>query len=201
MGRPRKFTEEDVVVAARDQFWSAGYAGTSLDDLTAATGLGRGSLYAAFGDKHALFLRALDEYCAKVLDGIDSELGASATPAYDRLVAHIRRIAQANVADTRRRGCLMAKSAAELGATDKDVARRVKRVLDGHQAALADAIEAAQRDGDIDAGADAKSLAALLLAVIRGLEAMRKGGSSPSAIIAAADQAIALLPSPAAVVA
>jgi TetR/AcrR family transcriptional repressor of nem operon len=59
MARPRKFTEEDVVTAARDQFWSAGYAGTSLEDLTEATGLGRGSLYGAFGDKHALYLRAL----------------------------------------------------------------------------------------------------------------------------------------------
>ncbi|KJE23819.1 transcriptional regulator, TetR family [Frankia torreyi] len=50
MARPRTFDEDQVVCAARDQFWATGYTATSLDDLTAATGLGRGSLYGAFGD-------------------------------------------------------------------------------------------------------------------------------------------------------
>ena len=54
MARPRTFDEADVVEAARDQFWNRGYAATSVDDLTAATGLGKGSLYGAFGDKHSL---------------------------------------------------------------------------------------------------------------------------------------------------
>ncbi|MGH8920910.1 MAG: TetR/AcrR family transcriptional regulator, partial [Actinomycetes bacterium] len=57
MARPRKFDEQTVVRAARDQFWRTGYTATSLDDLMAATGLGRASIYAAFGDKHALFVR------------------------------------------------------------------------------------------------------------------------------------------------
>src|SRR4029077_15778222 len=64
MARPRKFVEDEVIAAARVQFWTHGYAATSLDDLVAVTGLGRGSLYRAFGDKHALFMRALDQYCA-----------------------------------------------------------------------------------------------------------------------------------------
>ena len=62
MPRPRKFDESDVIAAARDEFWTRGYAATSVDDLTAATGLGKGSLYGAFGDKHGLFMRALDDY-------------------------------------------------------------------------------------------------------------------------------------------
>ena len=66
MPRPRKFDESDVVAAARDEFWLRGYAATSVDDLTSVTGLGKGSLYGAFGDKHGLFLRALDDYISAV---------------------------------------------------------------------------------------------------------------------------------------
>ena len=70
MARPRTFDESDVVAAARDEFWSRGYAATSVDDLTAATGLGKGSLYGAFGDKHSLYLRALDDYISSSLDDV-----------------------------------------------------------------------------------------------------------------------------------
>ena len=62
MGRPRQFDEERVLRAIREQFWDAGYAATSLEDLMRVSGLGKGSLYAAFGDKHQLFLRALRSY-------------------------------------------------------------------------------------------------------------------------------------------
>lgn len=58
-GRPRSFDPETVLDKARAVFWNLGYAATSLDDITAATGLNRPSLYAAFGDKHALYLAAL----------------------------------------------------------------------------------------------------------------------------------------------
>ena len=74
MARPRKFAEGEVVTAARDEFWTRGYAATSVDDLTAATGLGKGSLYGAFGDKHGLYLRALDDYIASSLDEVRAQL-------------------------------------------------------------------------------------------------------------------------------
>ena len=62
MARPRKFVEDQVIGAARDQFWTHGYAGTSLDDLVAVTGLGRGSLYGAFGDKRELYIKSYQRY-------------------------------------------------------------------------------------------------------------------------------------------
>jgi TetR/AcrR family transcriptional repressor of nem operon len=192
MARPRKFVEEDVVAAARDQFWSAGYAGTSLDDLTEATGLGRGSLYGAFGDKHALYLRALDDYCSVVMASVAVDLGAVDVPAFDRLVGHIRSKAATTPANARR-GCLIAKSAAELGATDKDVARRVKASMQRYQGMLADTIAAAQRDGDLDADADANELALLVLTFLRGSEALRKSGYSPACMQTSAEHFIALL--------
>ena len=116
MARPRKFVEDQVIAAARDQFWTHGYGGTSLDDLVAVTGLGRGSLYGAIGDKHTIFMRALDEYSTSTMAAVRAELRDSAQSAYDRLVGHIRGMARANATDSKRRGCLTAKSAAELAA-------------------------------------------------------------------------------------
>lgn len=193
MARPRKFEEDDVVAAARDQFWSAGYAGTSLDDLTAATGLGRGSLYAAFGDKRDLFLRTLDEYATTVMAGVTDDLRNSEAPGIERLANHIRNTATASAADARR-GCLVAKSAAELGSTDKEVLQRVRRALTTYQGDLRAVIEQAQSEGDIDPGADAEALALLVLSVLRGTEALRKGGFPPAKMRTVAEQTMALLP-------
>ena len=67
MARPRTFNPDDVLDAARDVFWRKGYQGTSLDDITAETGLTKPSLYAAFGDKSSLFLKILDRYHAHIL--------------------------------------------------------------------------------------------------------------------------------------
>jgi len=184
------------VQAARDQFWLHGFNGTSLDDLTVVTGLGRGSLYAAFNDKRDLFLRALDDYATTVMGQLLADLRDPDKSGRDRVVDHIRLITKLLTADTKGRGCLMAKSAAEMGATDKEVARRVRRWLDGYQRGLSEAIRLAQRDGDIDPDVDPDELALLILALLRGAEALRKGGMPPRAIVAVADQAIALLPRP-----
>ena len=194
MARPRKFVEDQVIEAARDQFWGHGYAGTSLDDLVAVTGLGRGSLYGAFGDKHTIFMRALDEYSTATMAAVRAELRDSAESAYDRLVGHIRSMARVNATDSKRRGCLTAKSAAELGATDKAVARGIKRFLDTYRSELAETIAAAQREGHLDSAVNSRDLAALVLAILRGMEALRKGGASSATITSAGEQAIALLP-------
>jgi TetR/AcrR family transcriptional regulator, transcriptional repressor for nem operon len=196
MARPRKFDEAAVVQAARDQFWLRGFNGTSLDDLTDVTGLGRGSLYGAFTDKRSLFLRAIDDYSTALTGQVLADLRDPQERGRDRLVGHIHTVTKLLTADTKGRGCLMAKSAAEMGATDKEVARRVRKWLDSYQRDLAEAIRAGQRDGDIDPDADPDELALLILALLRGAEALRKGGMPPRAIIAVAKQAIALIPRP-----
>ena len=194
MARPRKFDEAAVIAASRDLFWTQGYAATSIDDLGDVTGLGRGSLYGAFGDKRTLFLRSLDMYCNEVSEANRVELRNPDLLARDRLVAHLRGFASTTAADGSRRGCLMAKSAAELSSTDAEVAKRVKRTLDGWLRELTATIAEAQRDGDLSADVDAHALASLLLTLLRGMEAMRKGGASATTVKAAAEQAIMLLP-------
>src|SRR5215467_12621867 len=107
MARPRKFDARDVVAAARDEFWSRGYAATSVEDLTSATGLGKGSLYGAFGDKHGLFLRAFDDYIGTAMDGVRAQLRDRRYSAYERLTRHIRGQTKQIAADKARRGCMM----------------------------------------------------------------------------------------------
>ncbi|MFD7001372.1 TetR/AcrR family transcriptional regulator [Streptomyces mirabilis] len=193
MARPRQFDEEEVVRAARDQFWSVGYNGTSIDDLSAVTGLGRGSLYGAFGDKHALFLRALDSYNSDALEAWRSALGGPG-PALPVLERHVRDVAEGIIGDVERRGCMMAKIAAELSAVDEGVAERIAAVVRGLHDLLRGCVARAQAEGSLDADADADSLAGLLLAVLRGLEALGKAGATPEVVNGAAEQALALLP-------
>jgi TetR/AcrR family transcriptional regulator, transcriptional repressor for nem operon len=194
MPRPRTFDESDVVAAARDEFWSRGYAATSIDDLTTATGLGKGSLYGAFGDKHGLFLRALDDYIGTSLDSVRGQLRDPTHSAYDRLTRHIRAQAKAIAADASRRGCMMAKSAAELSATDDTVEQAVQKAYGVWAKELADCITEAQRDGDIDRKQNPQALATTVLAFMRGQEALHKGGMKPAQLKASAEQMIALIP-------
>jgi AcrR family transcriptional regulator len=194
MARPRKFDESDVVAAARDEFWSRGYAATSVDDLTSVTGLGKGSLYGAFGDKHGLFMRALDDYIGIALDGVRAQLRDPAYSAYDRLTRHIRAQAREIAADKSRRGCMMAKSAAELSATDETVERAVGHAYATWLTELVDCIKEAQRDGAIDKKQNPQALATTVLAFMRGQEALHKAGVKSAQLKASAEQMIALMP-------
>jgi AcrR family transcriptional regulator len=194
MARPRGFDEKQVLRAARDEFWSCGYAATSIDDVVAVTGLGKGSLYGAFGDKHTLFLRVFDDYCSDAVNAVRDALDGPDSGAYSRLRAHVLAVARSTGNDIDRRGCLLAKGTAELGGNDPAVAARAKQTFDAIEEALVGCIEGAQRAGDIDPSADARQLAGLILAVLRGIEALGKAGKSKSALRGIADTALAVIP-------
>lgn len=193
MARPREFDEQAVLDAAREQFWATGYAGTSMDAVAAATGLGKGSLYGAFGGKRQLFLRVFDSYCERVAADMTSE-PVPDDQAYERLCAHVRAVAASVAADTRHRGCLLAKGAAELSEHDPDVAARSRRTLEVVADALTRDIRAAQRQGDLDPAADPERLADLVLVVLRGIEALGKAGIDPDRLERVAEAALSVLP-------
>ena len=197
MARPRKFDEQEVVVAARLLFNETGYHGTSVDDLSRVTGLSKGSLYGAFGEKEALFQRVFEEYCASSDVGAATQhLRGDDTHAYARLSAHVYAVAASTAADTAHRGCLLAKGAAELTEHDKTVAKRAHATIEALRALLQDDVAACQRNGDLAADADPGKLAALVLAVLRGIEALGKAGANEETLTDIARTALAVLPRP-----
>ncbi|MFE3271258.1 TetR/AcrR family transcriptional regulator [Streptomyces sp. NPDC059215] len=193
MARPRKFDEAEVVRVARDQFWDGGYAATSLDDVCEVTGLGRGSLYGAFGDKHALYLRTLDSYCTEAVAGWRDALDGAGS-AMERLENFVQSTASQIAGDVDRRGCMLAKAAAELSSGDADVAKKASDTFHALHAVLTASVAEAQAEGSLDPSADSGKLASLLLAVLRGAEALGKGGAGSNTVTDAASQALALLP-------
>jgi TetR/AcrR family transcriptional regulator, transcriptional repressor for nem operon len=180
MARPREFDEEAVVHAARERFWDAGYAATSMTDLSEATGLGKTSLYGAFGDKHALFMRIFDEYSTGAVKSAEADLDGPDAGAFERIGAYL--LANASGSAGNPRGCLLSRGTSELAGADPEVADRAKRAYEGLSAVFARAVEAAQRAGDIDPSADPRAVGDLILAVHRGTEALGRGGAEEPAL-------------------
>lgn len=175
MARPRQFDEDAVLHAVCEQFWDAGYAGTSLQDLMRVSGLGKGSLYAAFGDKHELFLRVLRRYT----DAVDRGVRLSVEEA-PRAVEALRSFVVSPVGDpdgaAARRGCLLANTTTELAATDPVVAEEARRTYAGITQVLAQAVARAQEEGDVPASADPEETARALLAAQQGVTYLGRTG-------------------------
>ena len=179
---------------ARDRFWSTGFAGTSVDEVAAATGLGKGSLYGAFGDKRQLYFRVFDRYCTEVTEKTRRSLSGPDEGAYARLCAHVLAVADATARDTGHLGCLLANGTAELAGQDPAVTDRARRTFGALEDALVECIQQAQRHSDIDPAADARRHARLLLAVLRGIEALGKASIDEQSLRSIAEAAIDALP-------
>jgi TetR/AcrR family transcriptional regulator, transcriptional repressor for nem operon len=195
VGRPRAFDEESVLNAARDQFWTTGYAGTSMDAIAAATGLGKGSLYGAFGGKRELFHRVFDDHCNATVRLTNRRLSGDDEQAFERLTTYLLDHAAA-CAERRQHGCLVAKATAELTEHDAVVSARSLVTFENVQLALTADIQACQRNGDIDPAADARQLAGLLLTVHRGIEALGKAGIDESTLRGITETTLTYLPRP-----
>ncbi|MCX4091773.1 TetR/AcrR family transcriptional regulator [Nocardia sp. alder85J] len=191
MARPRTFDEALVARRAREAFHDHGYTATSVEQLTAATGLRRSSLYGAFGDKHGLFLSAFGQYCDEEMAAVRDQLAGADDEAYERLGRHLR----SKTADpaASRRGCLLAKATAELADQDPDVARISAAAYDTYEQALTGCFRAAQTAGDARGDLDPQEGGALLLTVLRGIEALGRAGRSEPALRAIAETAITVL--------
>lgn len=192
MPRPREFDEERVVLAVRDQFWDKGYAATSMDDLLRVSGLGKGSLYGAFGDKRSLFLRVLRDYTDTNLLRLRERL-ESAARGIDLVREFVLGVADDPTGAAARRGCLLANSTAELAGSTPDVAAEARRSYDAITAVLTAALERAQREGDIDPDVDADEIARAALAAQLGVVALGRTGMDPEVLAAVARSALTRL--------
>jgi TetR/AcrR family transcriptional regulator, transcriptional repressor for nem operon len=188
MARPREFDERMVLDAIRNTFWDRGYAATSVDDLVQATGLGKGSLYGAFGSKREMFVRSLREYCEGGLAYAERTMIGEDTGTLRRMRDYVRGMV-ALVA--RRRGCLLAKAIAELGGESGDVDAIVGDFYRRYEDVFVRAIRQSQRAGETGTDTNARRHARLLVAVLRGIESMGKGGVPEATLRSIADNALA----------
>ncbi len=193
MARPRAFDENQVLDAVGGQFRETGYAATSLDDLMRASGLGKGSLYGAFGNKRALFLRSFDSYCAEVTSAVSRALAGPAESAFARLSSVILGSAAATAEPEVKRACFLAKTTAEMADRDPEVAAKARLAFQALADSLAACIRQAQDVGDIDATADPAALGNFVLAVLRGNEALAESGIDPDVLRDAATITIVAL--------
>ena len=177
MPRPRAFDEQQVLTAACEQFWDTGYAATSLDDLMSATGLGKGSLYGAFGDKRRLFLRALDDYNARILDAMRAALLDGPGSPWRRLETFML----TTVVEQGLRGCLMANSVSELTNHDPELLTRARTFYTAQAGILTECLDRARAGHEIAADTDPGEQARLLLATVQGLRFLQQAGMSDAA--------------------
>ncbi len=168
MGRPREFDIEGTLERVRDEFWRHGYAATSIDRLMEATNLGKGSLYAAFGDKRALFLRVLRDYASARVAAV-REVYDGAPRAIDALRATLRPTFGA-------RGCFLANCTVELSPHDAEVVEIARTTFARLETIFAETVGRAVHEGDLPEATRPKQLAAVLLATASGLEFLGRTG-------------------------
>ena len=185
-GRPRSFDTEAAVERAMGVFWSRGYHGTALPDLLRATKLSRGSLYAAFGDKHSLFLLSLDRYIADALARIDVELAPPREPI-DGLRAYLAGYVERTSGANGRRGCLLVATAMELAGQDVEVTRRVAGFFKAMETKVADALSRAKTASQLADGVEPSTAGRILVCFVEGLRVVGKTAPARATSQATAD--------------
>ena len=162
-----------------DAFWAKGYEATSMADLCTCTGLHKGSLYQAFGDKHKLFMDALRHYADKEFRDTTSVMTESKSP-----LENLRAVVSRVVADAAgEKGCMMINSMVELAPHDPAVKTALQGFAKQRMQAITAMIAMAQHSGELSVKASPDKLARQLMMTMAGGAAMVKGLLSPEAYV------------------
>jgi AcrR family transcriptional regulator len=176
-GRPRAYDPQAALDQATDRFWQNGYASTSLDDICAATNMNRPSLYAAFGDKHALYLKALAGYWQRSLIAMQDALADNGQSLPDALMAaYDAQLSIYFAGDGLPRGCFAIGTATTEAAGDLAIRSSLAeglRILDGHFEAR---LRLARDQGELPQDADPVTLAMLASATLHTIAIRARAG-------------------------
>lgn len=189
MARPREFDENDVLDRALQIFWTRGYDATSIDDLVHATGLGRASLYGAFGDKESLFRRVVERY-AEQADAANDELVARKT-ARESLEALFDLRLRGMCPKEGPSGCFLLQSGTS-GTSAELVHATLDRAAKHTRKTISAILERGVMSGEVSRDADIKALTDLLFVLLNGLATSARAGMPPKALKAATNEAMRL---------
>jgi TetR/AcrR family transcriptional repressor of nem operon len=195
MGRLKTFDEARAVDAAIERFWCHGYEATSVRDLARDMGIGGASLYNAFGDKRALFARALERYADRSSRARIARLEASGQ-AQEAIAAFLAEIIERSLSDRERKGCLLVNSALDVAPHDADLGKVVAGYLDEIRAFFRRAIERGQAARTIAPDLDAEEIAGHLLGVLLGIRVLARTRPDRASLERIARPALRLLDRP-----
>ncbi|MCC3304095.1 TetR/AcrR family transcriptional regulator [Sneathiella sp. HT1-7] len=191
MARTKCFNRDEALEKAMQAFWAKGYEATSVQDLVDCMGINRGSLYDTFGDKHQLFLEALDQYGTGAL--LRTDVLRQDGDAREILSRFMYVFMQKQVMDPKRRGCFMTNAAVELCSRDDECAERVRVFFEDMEDALKELISRGQRDGTFKTKRDAASLAAFFVGVMQGMRVVGKVNPNEKVLGPMVDVALTVL--------
>ena len=173
MARPLAFDRQAALERAMQVFWTKGYKATSVADLTAAMNLSKSSLYGTFGDKHAIFLEAIEFYRDHVTARVRSAIELP-TPARQVIRSILGRAVDRILEPDGRRGCFLNNSAVEVGPDDPAAAERCRSGLLLMEDTFERLVRRAQAEGDIASEHDSRRLARLLNGTVNGIMVIGK---------------------------
>ena len=189
VGRPREFDEDAALDAAMHAFWHKGFEATSLADLCQCTGLHKGSLYQAFGDKRQLFMRAVERYVGEIFELLDAARTDAGSPL--ETLRHVMHGMCANAAGGH--GCLLVNSMVELGPHDDGVRDALRAVAAKDIDALTQLVTAAREAGEIRAELEPVRVARQLMVTLAGLATTTKCVLPGDAAVQVIDDTLAAL--------
>lgn len=192
MPRPRKFVERDVVSSASEVFAVHGLAATTLDDLVRATGLGKQSLYNAFGGKRELFFRALSDDREEATRAVSEALAHDDASPLERIRGHMLSMAIEFSSDDRPVS-LAARALVESTGEEDPLSTATKAGMDELAGVYAHCLEDARASGELPGDANVQSLAVYFVAITRGMELLGRAGVGRGVLTAVALDALRVL--------
>ncbi|TDD16022.1 TetR/AcrR family transcriptional regulator [Kribbella turkmenica] len=193
MARPREFSDAAVIDAAMELFWEKGYEATTTQDLCERTGLGRGSLYNAFGSKHALYEESIKRYAETRAALQLQELAPSGGSVRDRLRDLMIAMIERDLEDPGRRGCLALNAAGETAGRSGEVTSLVHRQFRDLEEALAALIAVGQRTGELSTSLSPLQAARMFQSAYYGLRVLAKVTDDRRALLDVVDGTVAAL--------
>ena len=192
MARHKEFDHDEVLDRAVQVFWQRGYEGTSISDLTDALGIGRQSLYDTFGDKHAVYLAALDRYM-HLYGGAGSSKLTGAAPVRREIRSLMQWAIDGALSRPVGQTCFVINAAAERCGIDDEVAKRTSSSMLCNQTALTARLTTAIKTGEIASHHDPAALARYFVNALAGLQITAKSVRDRATLEQIADTTVSIL--------
>ncbi len=192
MARPKEFDVDVALRSALEVFWQKGYEATSMQNLVAAMGIQKASLYGTYGDKHELYVQALRSYQRESLAGLEQRLTAPGSPKA-AIAAFLLGVAAQSRTKKGKRGCFCVNANIELAPHDPQVATLLRQHSELVERLFAAALRRARSAGELPVGADCGQLATFLFGIVIAINVLGKQAAGRDRMTALARQALAAL--------